>query len=151
MNETGFRGERRIKKFFEENSYEVEDLTKNSQFFYQGDFKVTNPISQKSRIYEVKTDSCIARTGNMFVEQWDGAKGGWFEYLPNDTWLLYYDFNNNIAYQMEMRELRNFIELEKGRLHRAQCSKDGKHHTSRGFLVPIADLLNQGLAQSIKI
>ena len=63
------RGEIAVSKTMREYGYEVNDVTKNPQYFDKDiDFIVRNPDTGKVTTIEVKSDSRMHDTGNLFIE-----------------------------------------------------------------------------------
>jgi hypothetical protein len=63
-------------------NYEVVDVSNNPDYWYKDiDFILTSPTSGLTKTFEVKWDSRINRTGNLFLEissiNSKGGKGWW--------------------------------------------------------------------------
>jgi hypothetical protein len=76
-------GETEAIELFTKNGYNVKDVSGNSNYYDKDiDLIVTNPYGVTKRI-EVKADSRIAETGNLFIEYLNPrSKGGygWFRF-----------------------------------------------------------------------
>ena len=90
-------------------------------------------------LIEVKYDSVIHRTGNMFVEDYTtifngNVHDGWYRITGADT-LCYIDAEDDSAHFISMDTLRSYIEKRKPA--RATC-RPNNGNTIVGWLVPIA-------------
>lgn len=76
-------GETEAIELFTKNGYDVKDVSNNSGYYDKDiDLIVTNPYGITKRI-EVKADSRIADTGNLFIEYLNPrSKGGagWYRF-----------------------------------------------------------------------
>lgn len=66
----------------ENRNYSVVDVSDNPDYWYKDiDFIITSPTSGETKTFEVKWDSRINRTGNLYIELTNiHSKGGkgWF-------------------------------------------------------------------------
>lgn len=137
-NQIGRQGEQLFKQLMELQGYKVEDVTNNSSYWNKDiDFIVTSPYTNEVKTFEVKTDTRINETGNLYLElEAIHSKGGkgWFEFCQAD-YLAYGDANQNFFYVIPMAELRK--AAAKLPYREAKCGQD-----SLGQLVAIKDILN---------
>ena len=120
----------------ESRNYAVQDVSGDPNYWYKDiDFIVTSPTSNLTRTFEVKYDSRIHSTGNLYLELTNihsrGGKG-WFEFCEAD-YLVYGDAINNIFYVIPVQELREKVKMLPARS--ARCGYD-----STGLLVSLADI-----------
>lgn len=87
---------------------------------------------------EVKWDSWINTTGNLFIET-DNPRSrcglGWFRFTQAE-WLAYGNSQTNEFYMIKMQDLRNYIEKHNPE---RKITNDG----AEGFLVPLKSLQYQ--------
>ena len=78
----------------ESRNYLVEDVSSNSDFWHKDiDFIITSPTTGAVKSFEVKWDSRINSTGNLYLELSNiNSKGGkgWFTFCEAD-YLVYGD------------------------------------------------------------
>ena len=129
-------GEQLFKQIMESRNYEVEDVSNNPDYWYKDiDFFVTSSTSGETKSFEVKWDSCISRTGNLYLELTNvHSKGGkgWFNFCEAD-YLAYGDAVNRTFYIIPLLELKERVEQLPSRY--AKCGYD-----STGLLVSLKDL-----------
>ena len=80
-------GEAELKQFFRDNDYKVIDVSENPKYFSQDiDLFIQNPFTDNIFSLEVKWDSRIADTGNLFIEIWADYQNkiGWFNFCKAD-------------------------------------------------------------------
>ena len=140
MANNGKEGEQLFKEIMEGRGYTVEDVSGNSEYWYKDiDFIITSPTSGETKTFEVKWDTRINRTGNLYLERTSrftkqpGIEGkGWFEWCEAD-YLAYGDAVSGQFYIIPMEMLR----FKAGTLpyRAAQCGND-----STGQLVSLADI-----------
>ena len=115
------------------NGYRVEEVTNNPNFWSKDiDFIVTSPFSGEQKTFEVKFDSKINRTGNLYLEFLNAHSNncsGWFEFCKAD-YLAYGDAVTEEFYVVPMPELRAAVQSMPKRV--AYCGND-----SAGYLVPL--------------
>ena len=132
----GKQGEQLFSQIMQSRNYSVEDVSGNPQYWYKDiDFIITSPVSGLTKTFEVKWDSRIAQTGNLYLETDNiHSKGGrgWFEFCEADV-LAYGDAVNRIFYMIDMKKLRRAIAKLPTR--NARCGND-----SVGFLVALKDI-----------
>lgn len=134
----GKQGERLFKQIMEERGYDVQDVSNNPDFWDKDiDFIVTSPTSGLTKTFEVKWDSCIGSTGNLYLEltninskQWRGE--GWWLHCKAD-YLAYGDAASRTFYiipLLELRERADALPFRSGR-----CG-----YESTGQLVSLDDI-----------
>ena len=132
----GKQGERLFQQIMESRNYAVQDVSGDPDYWYKDiDFIVTSPTSNLTKTFEVKYDSKIHSTGNLYLELTNihsrGGKG-WFEFCEAD-YLVYGDAINNIFYVIPVQELREKVKMLPSRT--ARCGYD-----STGLLVSLKDI-----------
>lgn len=138
MSNNGKQGERLFKQIMESRNYKVQDVSNNPAFWDKDiDFIITSATSGLTKTFEVKWDSRINRTGNLYLEltsinskQWNGQ--GWWEHCQAD-FLVYGDAVNFRFYIIPLFELRERVEKLPFRL--AKCG-----YESTGQLVSLKDI-----------
>lgn len=84
MSNSGRQGEIIFSRRMIENGYKVEDVSNNSDYWSKDiDFIITSPITGAVKSFEVKYDSRINKTGNLYLELSNiHSKGGkgWFNF-----------------------------------------------------------------------
>jgi hypothetical protein len=79
-------------------------VSKNDEYFDSDiDFILTSPTTGLVKTFEVKCDSKIHKTGNLYLETWSrcGNGRGWFNCCRADI-LIYCDAVNEIFYVFDM-------------------------------------------------
>lgn len=108
----GKLGERTFKERMLYHGYTVEDVSGNSDFWYKDiDFLVTSPYTGAVKSFEVKWDTRINKTGNMYLEiESINSKGGrgWFEFCEAD-YLAYGDAQNRTFYIIPLLALKQKV------------------------------------------
>lgn len=121
----GKQGEAAVKQFLLSHGYDVIDISDEEKYFKDDtDFIVDGALT------ELKTDTRIAATNNLFIEDkkvmQDGfTKDGWFHYTKA-KWLLYLDWNNKILYKYDMQQLKQYIANNKQRIPYRCCNDKNK-------------------------
>lgn len=134
----GKKGERLFSNRMIQKGYKVFNTTMYKEFQCKDiDFILTSPTSGDTKSFEVKFDSFINQTNNMFVEtanprSKDGI--GWY-YFTQADYLAYGDSKNEIFYIIKMQDLRNYIE---SRNLQQTITGDG----AKGFLIALNDIQN---------
>lgn len=135
-------GELRAYNYFQSNGWSVQDVTTYPEYWDKDiDFVVSSDTS--SFTVEVKWDSRIATTGNMFIEtvtDLDRCKEGWFSFCQAD-YIYYGDSVNQLFYVFRTNDLRQFVsshDMEQRKApdynYRGVLKK-----VSQGMLVPIKE------------
>lgn len=135
-------GELRAYNYFQSNGWSVQDVTANPEYWDRDiDFVVSS--GSQSLTIEVKWDSRIASTGNMFIEtvtDLDKCKGGWFTFCQAD-YIYYGDSVNQLFYVFKTDDLRQFVSS-----HMMEERKAADYNyrgvlkkVSQGMLVPIKE------------
>ena len=137
----GKQGEQLFKQKMMDCGYEVTDVSNNPDYWaLDVDFLIKSPTTGAIKSFEVKFDSRINNTGNLYLEltnihskQWNG--GGWFKHCEAD-FLAYGDAQAQVFYIIPLAELRQRINSS-SRARYAQCGAD-----STGLLVALKDILD---------
>ena len=140
-------GETEVKDLFRSLGYRVKDVSKNPSYFYKDiDLIVTNPETAVVKYIEVKADSKMAKTGNIFIElvsNKETARKGWYYYSEAD-YLYYMDMVNSIIYWCEFEQLRSYLgsRIQEYQVKEAyDFYKDGTiKKVTQGIAVPVSDL-----------
>lgn len=105
----GKAGEQAFAHKLRGSKYLVEDLTGNPAYFSKDiDFLVINPETGNRRTYEVKSDSRISQTGNLFIETWNQhslEQKGWYKFCEADYNRLAAFRNNALTSHSEMVDI----------------------------------------------
>lgn len=137
---SGKEGELLFQQVMIARGNQVQDVSNNPDYWPQDiDFIITSTTGE-TKTFEVKWDSRMGSTGNLFLEirnprskQWNGQ--GWWPHCKAD-YLVYGDSANRIFYCFPLLELR---ERVKGLSLRYKSTND----YSEGYLLPldkVADL-----------
>lgn len=138
MSNNGKEGEQLFARMMRERDYTVQDVSNNSDFWPKDiDFIITSPTTGEKKTFEVKWDSNIHYTHNLFLEienprskQWSGE--GWWKHCEAD-YLVYGDAVSHLFYIFPMKELREVVATMQ---LRTAHTRDG----SVGLLMPLAAL-----------
>lgn len=135
MSNLGKTGEQLFQQKMEAKGYTIQNVSADPQYYYKGDFLVTSPTSGLTKIIEVKFDSKINRTGNLYLEFVNKNSDqciGWFERCQAD-YLAYGNAKTNTFFVVPMQELRERVKRLPQRV--AFCGDD-----SAGYLVHISQI-----------
>lgn len=136
MSNNGKLGENLFKQIMIDRGYAVQDVSSNSLYWEKDiDFIVTSPTSGLTKSFEIKWDSRINKTGNLYLELSNiHSKGGkgWFEFCEADC-LAYGDATTRLFYIIYLSELRDRVNCLPQRY--AHCGYD-----STGLLVSLSDI-----------
>lgn len=135
-------GELRAYNYLQANGWTVEDVTQNEAYFDK-DIDLVAHRGTESLTVEVKWDSRIAQTGNMFIEtvtDLDKSRAGWFLFCQAD-YIYYGDSVNQLFYVFRTEDLRQFVST-----HFMEERKAADYNykgllkkVSQGMLVPIKE------------
>ena len=133
MANNGKQGEARFSDKMRANGYVVQDVSDNPSYWDKDiDFIVTSPSSGLTKSFEIKWDSRINSTGNLYLELFNiNSKGGkgWYKFCEAD-YVAYGDQRADCFYIVPLADLRARVERIKPTV--AQCGND-----SFGYLLPI--------------
>ena len=136
MSNNGKQGERLFQGIMTERGYIVNDVSKTPEYWEQDiDFFITSPTTGLTKSFEVKWDSRIHQTGNLYLELENiNSKGGkgWFEFCKAD-YLAYGDAVAGRFYIIPLLELKKKVYSKNFRS--ARCGND-----SIGLLVSLLDI-----------
>ena len=109
----GRQGELLFQQRMETKGYTVEDVSANSQYFGKDiDFLITSPTTGETKSFEVKYDTRINSTGNLYLEfvnkNSEGCRG-WFEFCQAD-YLAYGNAKTNTFIVVKMDKLRERVK-----------------------------------------
>lgn len=135
-------GELRVYNYLQDNGWNVQDVTHEESYFD----KDIDLIARKENLcltIEVKWDSRICQTGNMFIEtitDLDRSKAGWFLFCQAE-YIYYGDSVNQLFYVFKTDDLRNYVSthLTENRRAADYNSRGVLKKVSQGMLVPIKD------------
>lgn len=126
-------GEQLFKQLMEQRGHNVEDFTAQKAYQIQDiDFRITSPAG-KVATFEVKYDSKIHSTGNLFVEYFSAHNYGglgWYEFCKAD-YIAYGDAHTDTFYCFLLEDLRQLINSHKFNVATADNEKVA------GYLVPL--------------
>lgn len=132
MND-GRTGELLFKERMERKGYKVEDVSKDSAYWNRDiDFIITSPTTGAVKSFEVKFDSRIHKTNNLYLEVANAHSQsglGYFSFCEAD-YLVYGDSVNNRFYIFSLLELKERVKKLPKRY--AECKGD-----SIGLLVDL--------------
>lgn len=133
------QGEQLFKQLMEQRGNKVEDLTAEKPYQIQDiDFKITSP-SGITKFFEVKYDSKINTTGNLFVEFFNAhnyAGLGWYEFCKAN-YIAYGDAHTNTFYCFLLEDLRQLVSSHKFNVATAD------NENIAGYLVPLRLIENK--------
>lgn len=138
MSNSGKAGEQLFQQRMQQLGHTVQNVSDNSDYWSKDiDFLVTSSTSGVTKSFEVKWDSKIYKTENLYLEltnvhskQWNGE--GWFKHCEAD-FLAYGDAHKRIFHIIPVAQLRERIQRIPARC--AQCGAD-----STGLLVQLKDI-----------
>lgn len=140
FNESRKPGEYEYRHTLREHGYLVEDVSNNPNYWYKDiDCISTNPETGNIATHEIKWDSLISHTGNLYIETRNPRSRngqGWFNFCEADL-LAYGDANNKIFYVIRIPELRAYVNANKEQLKQVRTF-DG----SEGYALPLKDIKN---------
>ena len=132
----GKQGEALFAQIMTERGYSVKDVSGCSDYWYKDiDFIITSPTTQQVKSFEVKWDSRIHQTGNLYLELTNihSAGGrGWFQFCEAD-FLAYGDACAQVFYIIPLDKLREKVAAKPQR--HANCGTD-----SIGILINLRDI-----------
>jgi hypothetical protein len=143
-------GEQELKDWLRGYGYKVKDLSDNPAYWKKD---IDLLVNDKYTI-EVKWDSLLSTTGNLFIETCadiDKGKQGWYEFCEAD-YLAYGAADMYIFLMFDYKKLKQHIEAHKEEYIKktaADFGKDGIKKYSEGYLVPVDSL--SGLYETIDI
>lgn len=93
--------------------YDVLDVSSNPEYWHRDiDFIITSPTTKAVKSFEVKWDSRINQTGNLYLELTNvHSKGGkgWYEFCKAD-YIAYGDACAEVFYIFPLAELKERVE-----------------------------------------
>lgn len=141
-------------QWLEGQGWDVQDVSGNSEFWGK-DIDLVCHRGGKTVTIEVKWDSRIAETGNLFIEtitDIDNQKQGWFTFCQAD-YIYYGDSRNRLFYVFRTQDMKDFIAdnaLDERKA--ADYNRNGQvRKVSQGFIVPIRQFSQQYCVQIIHV
>lgn len=135
-NNIGNLGEQVFSHKMKEAGYLVKNVSGDPEYWAKDiDFLITNPETKEVRAVEVKWDTRIHQTGNLYLELSNvHSKGGqgWFNFTQAD-FLAYGDATTKVFYIIPMHKLRERAQKLPQRM--TNCGTD-----SIGQLVSLRDI-----------
>lgn len=132
----GRQGENLFRQIMQHRGYKVNDVSGSPEYWEKDiDFIITSPTSGETKTFEVKWDSRINKTGNLYLEIANiHSKGGngWYKFCEAD-YVAYGDALNGTFYMISLLELRE--RVKKLRPNQVNCGND-----SIGLLVSLDDI-----------
>ena len=132
---SGRQGELLFKERMSSLNYSIEDVSGNPNYWDKDiDFIATSPKSGLTKTFEVKWDSRINNTGNLYLELTNvHSKGGrgWFNFCEAD-YLAYGDSQAKCFYIIPLSDLKERVNKSLNSRY-AQCGSD-----STGLLVSLS-------------
>jgi hypothetical protein len=148
----GDRGERLIYNWLikKKQIIDVEDVTKNPKYFSKGiDFIFTLKNGRKVSV-DVKYDSSITRTGNVFLEVVKNNRtmeDGWFWTSEADFILIVFGGQDDKMLTLPLKEVRDYFKINQDRFKKVYGKWNGnsvtgeKWYRSIGYLIPYEELI----------
>jgi hypothetical protein len=138
MANNGRYGEWLFESVMKNGGYTVVDVSDNEEYYPKDiDFLITSPTSGNTKSFEVKWDSRIHSTKNLYLEtenvnsrQWNGE--GWWLHCEAD-YLAYGDTFENNFYMISIPDLRDRVSCLPQRFGR--CGNE-----SKGLLISLEDI-----------
>ena len=130
----GRQGEQLFAQTMENRGYTVIDVSDNPDYWDKDiDFIITSHATGQTKTFEVKFDTKIHKTGNLYLETFNIHSQncrGWWKFCKAD-YVAYGDAANQIFYVFPLLDLRaRVVQLE---LRQVSCGSD-----SEGLLLPLA-------------
>ena len=135
MSNNGKQGEQLFAERMQQKGYIVQDVSADPNYYHKGDLIITSPTTGKVKIFEVKWDTKINSTGNLYLEFVNKNSDqciGWWEFCKAD-YLAYGNAKTNTFIVVDMAKLRQRVEQLPKRV--AFCGED-----SAGYLVNISQI-----------
>lgn len=136
MSSNGKYGEQLFQQKMQQQGHTVQNVSDNPDYWTKDiDFIVTSSTSGLTKSFEIKWDSKIKNTGNLYLELTNvHSKGGkgWFNFCEAD-YIAYGDAKKRLFYVISLSQLRERVKQLPQRI--AQCGAD-----SVGLLVSLADI-----------
>lgn len=137
-------GEKQAKAALKAKGYKIQDVSNDSSYWFKDIDLICYKNDLEIRV-EVKWDSRIGTTGNLFIEDYSNIetdRKGWFHYCEAD-FLMYGDSAANKFYFIPFPIVKKVIAENSFKQAKAYDFKNGEiWKTSSGWLVPITFLLD---------
>lgn len=136
MSSNGKQGEQLFQQKMQQLGHQVQNVSANPEYWTKDiDFIVTSSATGLTKSFEVKWDSKINKTHNLYLELTNvHSKGGngWFKFCEAD-YLAYGDAKKRLFYIIPLDQLKERVKHLPQKM--AQCGAD-----SIGLLVSLADI-----------
>ena len=135
MSNNGKQGERLFYQQMDQQGYFIQNVSHIPEYYYRGDFVVVSPTTGQRKIFEVKWDTRISTTGNLYLETMSinsKDKKGWWKFCQAD-YIAYGDAVNRKFYIIPLAQLKERVKQLPTRW--AQCGDE-----SEGLLVSLKDI-----------
>lgn len=130
------KGEQAAREWLETKGWKCYDVS-NIDTTWKHDIDIIAVKNEEARIIEIKYDSRIHYTGNMFIElitDKENNKPGWIETTASN-YIMYGDSDNNVFYCMRTTDLRNYLKLYRNEYEIVEAHERNK--VSIGALVSV--------------
>ena len=136
------KGEKLVYDYLNDKGYQVIDVSRDQDYWTQ-DIDFIAMKGDRTIKIEVKYDSWINRTNNMFIElisNVDNNQSGWIDYCKADI-IFYVDAVANIAYVVKVSDIRDYLQKKEYQIKTAyDYDSDGVvKKCSKGALVDIGE------------
>lgn len=141
-------GEAELKQYYRENGYKVKDVSLD-RYYQVRDTDILLYKDNKEIGIEIKWDSRISETNNMYIEYYNEEKynnSGWVDFCKA-TYLAYGDSHNQLYYMILMDDLKTFIKNNKNELPQGIYSRKG--NISKGYLLSVESAQANNLIKGI--
>lgn len=136
MSNNGRQGEKLFQEIMENRNYKVVDVSNNPSYWSKDiDFIITSPATGDTKTFEVKWDTRIHNTGNLYLELTNvhSVQGiGWFKFCQAD-YLVYGDAQIQKFYVIPFQQLKERAYWLPQKI--VNCGTD-----STGLLVSLKDI-----------
>lgn len=150
------KGEYLANLYLQSQGYAVEDVSLNRNYWNKDIDLIARKENKEIKI-EVKWDSRIHHTGNMFIEtetDVDLNRAGWFKFCEAD-YIFYGDEKRNLFYIFKNKDLQEFVQKNASHLEKRKAPdynyKKQIRKISQGFLVPMDEFSQEYNVQVVML
>lgn len=132
------QGEALAKQWLDKQGWKCYDIS-NIETTWKADMDLIAVKGEEPRIVEVKYDSRIAETGNMFIEiltDKENNVDGWIRNTASN-YIMYGDAVKSIFYIMRTTDILDYIQRYKGKYQIKEARERNNSKISVGALIPI--------------
>lgn len=133
-----------VKEYLTSLGLKVEDVSDNPFYYHKGDLKVSLPIGDL--FIDVKDDRKIAKTGNVFAEEWTTCENGYnaagFMHRAYDVLAVVSQEEKKI-YFIDFPKLKSFYK----KFEVGECRTSTQ--TTLGYKVPLGNIKAHGAMMGI--